>query len=102
MLYQARSFAEVVRGSLLNNRVLEADRNQKSFTMQWKKQPDNEDWLARSFIGVLKEFSSVNKVSRRLISRDYSFSSSYLGDENILWCFESELEMEGFLKNRFF
>ncbi|KAK1586456.1 hypothetical protein Q3G72_002762 [Acer saccharum] len=79
---------------------MEADRNGKSFPMQWRRQPDNNDWLARCAIGVLKEFSSINNVSRRLINRDYSFSSSYLGDKNILWSFESELEIEGFLKNR--
>ncbi|KAK3193643.1 hypothetical protein Dsin_024953 [Dipteronia sinensis] len=51
---------------------------------------------------VLKAFSFISKVNRRLISWDFSFSSLYVSDESILWCFESEIEKEDFIRNRFF
>ncbi|KAK1551935.1 hypothetical protein Q3G72_007644 [Acer saccharum] len=41
-------------------------------------------------------------VNSRLSSRGFSFLVNYLGDKSVLWLFESELDKEGFIKNRFF
>ncbi|KAI9191723.1 hypothetical protein LWI28_012558 [Acer negundo] len=56
----------------------------------------------RCAIGSLKEFSSLSSVNRRLSNKDYPFTSSYVGDKSILWCFDSVIEKEGFIRIRFF
>ncbi|KAK3218660.1 hypothetical protein Dsin_012630 [Dipteronia sinensis] len=61
-----------------------------------------EVWLSNCAIGVLMEFTDVGSVIKRLRSRGFSFSSKYLGDKSVLWCFESEIEMEGFINDMFF
>ena len=71
-------------------------------SISWKSLRSNEEWLSRCAIGILKDFSSVSSVNSRLSSRDFPFSSHYLGDKSILWCFESSMDKEGFIKNRFF
>ncbi|KAK3205848.1 hypothetical protein Dsin_019894 [Dipteronia sinensis] len=94
---QNHSFVEVVRGTRF---VGKAERKNALLTMSWKRQA--LDWLSRCAIGSLKEFSLVSNVNKRLKNRDFSFSSHYVGDRNILWCFDSEVEKEGFIRNRFF
>ncbi|KAK1582597.1 hypothetical protein Q3G72_016627 [Acer saccharum] len=96
------SYAEVVKGSRVTSKVADENGKGRPITMSWTRQPDNEERLSRCDVGVLKEFSSVFSVNKRLVDRDYSYSSSYLGDKNILWCFGTTLEKEGFLKNIFF
>ncbi|KAK3212283.1 hypothetical protein Dsin_016989 [Dipteronia sinensis] len=72
---------------------------ERVLSFEWNGQKFKKEWLSRCAVGILKEFSSVNS---RLSSRGFMFSSSYLGDKLILWCFESAYEMEGFIMNRFF
>ncbi|KAI9185273.1 hypothetical protein LWI28_005779 [Acer negundo] len=98
----SRSFTDVVKGGQATTRIQEDIMRDGPIIMPWVRKPDNKDWLNRCVIRVLKDFSSVGSVNNILINRDYSFSSSYLGDKNILWCFDSVIELEGFLKNRFF
>ncbi|KAK3218050.1 hypothetical protein Dsin_012020 [Dipteronia sinensis] len=81
---------------------VEEDNGEDAPSMFWTRQHNVEDWLPTCAIGVLKKFSSVSSVCRRLTNRGFSFSTSYLGNKNILWCFESEIEKEGFMSNKFF
>ncbi|KAK3199603.1 hypothetical protein Dsin_023018 [Dipteronia sinensis] len=62
----------------------------------------DKQWLYNSAIGVLRSFSNVSKVRRRLLSRGFSFSARFLGGRAILWSFESIHECEGFIRNSFF
>ena len=80
----------------------ESDRKEVKLSMFWKKQLTTETRLSRCAIGVLKDFSFVSSVNRRLINIDFSFSFLYLGDKSVLWCFNSKVDKEGFIKIRFF
>ncbi|KAK3227619.1 hypothetical protein Dsin_007481 [Dipteronia sinensis] len=62
----------------------------------------DKQWLHYSAIGVLRSFSNVSKVRRRLLNRGFSFSAKFLGGRAILWSFESSHECEGFIRNSFF
>ncbi|KAK2652393.1 hypothetical protein Ddye_012249 [Dipteronia dyeriana] len=70
--------------------------------MSWNDQNNEDEWLSRCVIGILKYFANVESVNLRLSSRGFSFSSTYLGDKLVLWCFDLDLERDGFVKNRFF
>ncbi|KAK3206426.1 hypothetical protein Dsin_020472 [Dipteronia sinensis] len=59
-------------------------------------------WLDRCAVGVLKTFSSVDRVNKRLRDRGFSFTSKYLGGKLMLWSFETEHESEGFVRSNFF
>ncbi|KAK3229124.1 hypothetical protein Dsin_001005 [Dipteronia sinensis] len=43
-----------------------------------------EDWLSRSALGVLNEFSNVGQVNQKLEARGFVFSSSFLGEKSIV------------------
>ncbi|KAK1556451.1 hypothetical protein Q3G72_005195 [Acer saccharum] len=70
--------------------------------MTWSGSNETEDWLSRSAVGELETFSNVNSVNQKLEARGFIFSSSFLGGKRIVWTFESELDRDGFLYNRFF
>ncbi|KAK1591134.1 hypothetical protein Q3G72_002789 [Acer saccharum] len=70
--------------------------------MEWNSHDNEDGWLSRCVVGILKEFSSVSSVNLWLRSRGFSFSSMYLGDKHIIWVFESDFERDFFIKNKFF
>ncbi|KAK3200233.1 hypothetical protein Dsin_023648 [Dipteronia sinensis] len=70
-------------------------------TMYWGGRRENVEWLARCAVGVMKVFSDLSSVNNRLKSRDVAFMSSFLGDNFIVWSFESENERKGFINDRF-
>ncbi|KAK1584531.1 hypothetical protein Q3G72_033789 [Acer saccharum] len=59
-------------------------------------------WLEKSAVGVLKSFSNVAIVKRRLMNRGLSVTARYLGGKAILWSFDSAQDCEGFISNSFF
>ncbi|KAK3193094.1 hypothetical protein Dsin_024404 [Dipteronia sinensis] len=73
----------------------------KAKSMFWDKEKNEEDWISKCAIRALKTFSKVSKVNSRLSSRGLLFHSSYLGDKNILWRFETIFEKESFFNSRF-
>ncbi|KAK1575963.1 hypothetical protein Q3G72_009751 [Acer saccharum] len=70
--------------------------------MVWDNHDNEDGWLSKCAVGILKDFFPVSSVNLRLNSRGFSFSSLYLGDRHILWVFESDFERDFFIKNRFF
>ena len=71
-------------------------------TMSWIKNQRDSVWLHKCAVGVLKAFSNVSSVNSKLRTRGFSFSSAFLGEKTVLWFFETEIDKEGFIKNRFF
>ncbi|KAI9180216.1 hypothetical protein LWI28_002421 [Acer negundo] len=70
--------------------------------MSWKIQNEAEELLARSAIKVLRDFFDVNLVELKLEARCFAFTSTYLGGKSVVWTFESEMDKDGFIRNRFF
>ncbi|KAK3173904.1 hypothetical protein Dsin_032545 [Dipteronia sinensis] len=66
-------------------------------SMSWRVQTNVEVWLSRCAVD-----NSIPDVNKRLSSRGFSFSNSFLSDKRILWSLETEFEKEGFIRNRFF
>jgi hypothetical protein len=99
-----RSFVEVVKEDLLGAKGGEGDRNRKALSMAWvrDKEIEVEDWLSRSAIRKLKEFGSIDQVSRNLEVRGVEFSFSYMGGKCIVWTFGSTYDRVGFINNGFF
>ena len=100
------SYAEVVDGykQKVQGRVMRDNnvvRDDKVMVMSWDGSKYEDGWIERCEVGILKDFSSIQSVNKRLCNRDFSFSSRYLGDKSIVWEFESEIERDGFIKNRF-
>ncbi|KAK3195427.1 hypothetical protein Dsin_026737 [Dipteronia sinensis] len=95
------TFAEVVSGH--QEKCVKEGQNVtvKIKSMTCDKEKNEEEWTAKCAIGVLKLFSKVAKGNSRLSSRDLWFHSSYLGDNKILWRFESQSEKEIFMSSRF-
>ena len=60
-----------------------------------------EDWLSRCAVGVLRKCVNISSVNRRLNNRGIGFSSMYLSDKSILWCFDFGVERDRFLRNSF-
>ncbi|KAK4857194.1 hypothetical protein QYF36_025541 [Acer negundo] len=58
-------------------------------------------WLERSAVGVLKSFSNIAIVKKRLMNRGFSFTAKYLGGGAILWSFDSIQDCESFISNSF-
>ncbi|KAI9177632.1 hypothetical protein LWI28_017547 [Acer negundo] len=73
----------------------------KESTMSWSSHQREELWLRRCAVSVLKSFSNVECVSDRLKSRGFNFTSRFVGTKSVLWCFNLELENEGFINNIF-
>ncbi|KAK1578672.1 hypothetical protein Q3G72_032227 [Acer saccharum] len=70
--------------------------------MFWSTHQREEHWLRRCAIGILKSFSNLESVNERLRIRGFQFTSHYIGTKSVLWCFDSEVDKEGFINNRFF
>ncbi|KAI9168801.1 hypothetical protein LWI28_002123 [Acer negundo] len=70
-----------------------------SLEMSWKVQDEVEEWLVRSAISVLKDFSDVNSVNLKLEARGFEFTSIYLCGKCAVWTFESEMERDGFVRS---
>ncbi|KAK2654889.1 hypothetical protein Ddye_014745 [Dipteronia dyeriana] len=95
-----QSFAEVVNGYHIR-RCKEGSKVVDDNVMSWSMEDNEDDWLSKCAIGVLNQFLNVSNVNSRLISRGFSFHSSYLGNKNILWCIESVYEKRVFMENNF-
>ncbi|KAK0600843.1 hypothetical protein LWI29_018888 [Acer saccharum] len=80
-----------------------SEQKSKTVSMSWMGDTENEveDWLSRSAIGKLKEFSSLIQVNKNLEDRGINFSSSYMGGKNVVWTFESCYDRVGFINNGF-
>ena len=73
------SFVEALRGSK-DNRI----EDEKFFSMTWDVLQKDKDWLNRSVVGILKDFSEISRVNDRLSNNGIEFPSSYIGDKSIL------------------
>ncbi|KAK0599458.1 hypothetical protein LWI29_005471 [Acer saccharum] len=93
-----QSFAAVVNEARANTSVGYVGDPE----MSWKIQNEVEEWLTRSAVGFLRDFSDVNSVNLKLEARGFTFTSTYLGGKCVVWTFESELDRDGFIRNRFF
>ena len=71
-------------------------------SMSWDTNIYDDNWLNKCAVGVLKKFANVSSVNHRLSLRGFSFSSVYLGDKSIVWCFDSKDDREAFVSNNFF
>ncbi|KAK3221146.1 hypothetical protein Dsin_015116 [Dipteronia sinensis] len=98
----SRSFVEVVNG--LENGIQEHgfEVKKKTLFMSWDSNIYDDNWLNKCAMGVLKKFANVSSVNHRLSLRGFSFSSVYLGDKSIVWCFDSNDDREAFVSNKFF
>ncbi|KAK1567360.1 hypothetical protein Q3G72_011288 [Acer saccharum] len=96
-----RSFVEVLASNHKCNVGVEDDGVKKVLQMSWNNYNNEDEWLSRCAMGVLKEFNNVLSVNTRLTSRGLSFSSTYLGDKSVLWVFDSEFVRDGFINNRY-
>ncbi|KAK1551104.1 hypothetical protein Q3G72_030259 [Acer saccharum] len=70
--------------------------------MFWSTHHREEQWLRRCAIGILKSFSNLESVNERLRNRGFQFTSHFIGSKSVLWCFDSEIDKDGFINNRFF
>ncbi|KAK1560813.1 hypothetical protein Q3G72_031090 [Acer saccharum] len=99
---ERQSYAEAVKTDIHvhsgNAKVQDID----CLSMAWTQSIAEDDWLYRSAVGDLRIFSSVESVNRKLESRGFAFSSTYLGGKGIVWTFESTCERDGFIRNSFF
>ncbi|KAK1577531.1 hypothetical protein Q3G72_022564 [Acer saccharum] len=77
------SFVEVVsrnqRCSVKDNNVV----GQEVLEMAWNCHNNEDGWLSRCVVGILKDFSSISSVNLRLRSKAFTFSSMYL-EETLL------------------
>ncbi|KAK3218697.1 hypothetical protein Dsin_012667 [Dipteronia sinensis] len=71
-------------------------------TMNWSSQEIDQVWIKRCAVGILKHFSDVSSVNKRLRCRGFKFTSAYIVDKSILWCFDSKSEKDGFKRSQFF
>ncbi|KAI9197006.1 hypothetical protein LWI28_028949 [Acer negundo] len=71
-------------------------------SMSWIGSEEDIFWLSRSVVRWPKQFSSIESVNRKLDSRGFNYSSSYLGGKGVVWTFESECGRDGFFNNEFF
>ncbi|KAK1584135.1 hypothetical protein Q3G72_030116 [Acer saccharum] len=92
-----KSYAEATRAA--NPIKVEANRG---MVMSWYGSDEEEEWLAKSAVGALKEFGSLDAVNQKLEDRGFIFSSTYIGGKHVLWSFESSFERDGFVSNSFF
>ncbi|KAK1581639.1 hypothetical protein Q3G72_007620 [Acer saccharum] len=97
-----RSFVEVLSGNQKSSVDVDAKGVEKVLDMSWNNYNNEDEWLSRCAVGVLKEFINVSSVNIWLRSRGLSFSSTFLGDKSVLWVFECEGERDSFINNRFF
>ncbi|KAK3217761.1 hypothetical protein Dsin_011731 [Dipteronia sinensis] len=99
--HRQRSFMEVLKGDQNRGHVVATEKAEECFYMSWQQQSGVDDWLSRFPVGVLRMFANISSVNRRLNNRGISFASMYLSDKSLLWCFESGVERDRFLRNYF-
>lgn len=97
-----RSFVEGVKDFRGMEERREEYLSEEEETLYLDRNIADNKWLNSCAIGVLKVFSNVSKVKRRLIERGFRFKIKYLGGKSVLWDFESICETEGFIKSRLF
>ena len=68
--------------------------------MSWDFNQNDQGWLNKCAIGVLKEFVELSRVNNRLDALGKIFSSTYVGDKCVLWSFDSVSQRDVFIKNR--
>ncbi|KAK1577399.1 hypothetical protein Q3G72_021458 [Acer saccharum] len=93
-----QSFVEVVKNQ--QRRAQHEEDKPQDKVMSWNEKGSSEEWLNRCAVGIMKEFASTTSVNQRLGSRGFSFTSSYVGEKSILWCFKSVKERDDFMRNR--
>ncbi|TXG68977.1 hypothetical protein EZV62_003912 [Acer yangbiense] len=94
---QGKSYADAIRaGSPVKTGV------SREMVISWDGGYEEEEWLAKSAVGVLKKFGSLEVVNQKLMDRGYTVSSTYIGGKHILWSFESSFDRDGFVSNSFF
>ncbi|KAK2642979.1 hypothetical protein Ddye_024742 [Dipteronia dyeriana] len=76
------SFAEVVRDE--RQKEKRDCQHEELETLVLNRKISEKSWVENCTIGVLKEFSSVYRVNKRLFDRGFWFSSKYLGGINIV------------------
>ncbi|KAK3223404.1 hypothetical protein Dsin_010429 [Dipteronia sinensis] len=91
------SFAKVVRRTQKVN--VNKGSEEKVEEVKWDVGMKDERWLKFCAVGVLKVFSDMSPVIKRL--GNITTSTFYLGDKNILWLFQSIKDREVFVRNRF-
>ncbi|KAK0576328.1 hypothetical protein LWI29_015504 [Acer saccharum] len=68
--------------------------------MSWSGSFEEEEWLAKSAVGVLKDFGNLESVNKKLEDRSFMYSLTYMGGKHIMWSFESSYERDGFLGSK--
>ncbi|KAK0591464.1 hypothetical protein LWI29_002331 [Acer saccharum] len=96
-----RSFAEVVEGRKKGMVANRGSEGGNICSMNWKDKQESFDWLDRCAVGVLRNFSSMASVNRKLTNRGFCFSSAYLGDKCVVWEFESRIDYDDFIRNHY-
>ncbi|KAK1580906.1 hypothetical protein Q3G72_001236 [Acer saccharum] len=97
-----RAYVEVAKRNVPRNEVSKAVRNDQTHIMTWFGSKVEEEWLMRSTVGELKEFSNIELVNKKLETRGFIYSSVYLGGKSVMWTFESNCKREGFIRNGLF
>ncbi|KAI9156951.1 hypothetical protein LWI28_014588 [Acer negundo] len=97
-----RSYAEAVYGHQNYDQFRDSKKADKNVKISWLERKEEREWISRCAIGTLYVFSNYDGARKRLKDRGYSVKTSYLGDNHILWCFETKTDRDGFLANRFF
>ena len=100
---KTRTFAEVVANGG-HTKVTGAKKGTKKKEVKevcWNGAYEDNTWLSKCAIGVLKRFDKVTKVNRRLANRGIIFNSMYLRDKSIVWSFESEKDCTSFITENF-
>ncbi|KAK3231711.1 hypothetical protein Dsin_003592 [Dipteronia sinensis] len=77
------SFAEALQVRSKRCQIGEGS-DEKIASLLWDNKSGEGNWLDKCAVGELNQFSSMSKVNQRLTSRGFSFTSSYLGDKNIV------------------
>ncbi|KAI9187277.1 hypothetical protein LWI28_026261 [Acer negundo] len=96
-----RSYVEVVKEAKPRVNMVSSVQERNLF-LSWNVSEDEEEWLSKSTVGVLKDFSNMEVVNQKIEERGFRFSSSFLGGKSIVWTFESKYDIDGFIKNAFF
>ncbi|KAK3205634.1 hypothetical protein Dsin_019680 [Dipteronia sinensis] len=97
--HHRRTFANVLEGGKNGNILFKEKPEEKIVFMRWEGNRDENVWIDRCAVGVLKSFSNISSVNRKLIDRGLRFSSTYFGDKCIIWEFETVADCEGFILN---
>ncbi|KAK3224853.1 hypothetical protein Dsin_004715 [Dipteronia sinensis] len=95
-----RSYAEIVRGHREEGHNNKEKEKGATVVDGLDFRKNDQVWLSCSAVGILKDFKEVSRVKTRLQNGGIEFTSTYLGDKCILWCFDCELIKDRFIKDR--